>query len=146
MPAEYITKDSKAGLRACLREEFTDVWCLDLRGGPSSRDDPLRDMMVLISVRNPRKAGHSVHYARISRRYSGRDKLDQIKKAGVDRGHRRLEGGARRPAAPLGAPAGRVMPNAVGGAPPYILHENRTGLSPRRADGWGASPGGPAGI
>ena len=82
VPAEYITKDSKAGLRACLREEFTDVWCLDLRGGPSSRDDPLRDMMVLISVRNPRKAGHSVHYARISRRYSGRDKLDQIKKAG----------------------------------------------------------------
>lgn len=81
VPAEYITKDSKAGLRACLREEFTDVWCLDLRGG-ASRDDPLRDAMVVISVRNPRKAGHSVHYARISRRYSGRDKLDHIKKAG----------------------------------------------------------------
>ena len=81
VPAEYITKDSKAGLRACLREEFTDVWCFDLRGG-ASRDDPVRDVMVIIMVRNPRTAGHSVHYARISRRYSGRDKLDHIRKAG----------------------------------------------------------------
>lgn len=81
VPAEYITKDSKAGLRACLREEFTDVWCLDLRG-KASRDDPLRDAMVIIMVRNPRKAGHTVRYARISRRYGGRDKLDHIRKAG----------------------------------------------------------------
>ena len=84
VPAEYVVKDSKAGLRACLREEFTDVWCYDLRGGGASSagDDATRDAVVVIMVRNPKKAGHSVHYARVGRRYGGRDKLDHIKKMG----------------------------------------------------------------
>ncbi|MCE2508775.1 MAG: hypothetical protein J4G04_05700 [Nitrosopumilaceae archaeon] len=83
VPAEYIVKDSKAGLRACLREEFTDVWCYDLRGGGASAGDgAAREIVVVIMVRNPKKAGHSVHYARVSRRYGGRDKLDHIKKTG----------------------------------------------------------------
>lgn len=84
VPAEYIIKDSKAGLRACLREEFTDVWCYDLRGsgGKSAGDDATRDVVVAIMVRNPKKTGHSVHYARVGKRYSGRDKLDHIEKAG----------------------------------------------------------------
>ena len=82
VPAEYIVKDSKAGLRACLREEFTDVWCYDLRGrgGASAGDDGTQDIVVAIMVRNPKKAGHFVHYARVGRRYGGRDKLDHIKK------------------------------------------------------------------
>ncbi len=84
VPAEYMVKDSKAGLRACLREEFTDVWCYDLRGGGASSagDDATRDAVVVIMVRNPKKAGHLVHYARVGRRYGGRDKLDHIKKIG----------------------------------------------------------------
>ena len=84
VPAEYIIKDSKAGLRASLREEFTDVWCYDLRGGggKSAVDDATRNIIVAIMVRNPKKTTHSVHYAKISKRYSGRDKLDHIKKAG----------------------------------------------------------------
>ena len=84
VPAEYIIKDSKAGLRVCLREEFTDVWCYDLRGsdGKSAGDDATRDVVVAIMVRNPKKTGHSVHYARVSRRYGGRNKLDHIEKLG----------------------------------------------------------------
>lgn len=84
VPAEYIIKDSKAGLRACLREEFTDVWCYDLRGsgGKSAGDDATPDAVVAIMVRNPKKTGHSVHYARVNRRYSGRNKLDHMEKLG----------------------------------------------------------------
>ena len=83
VPAEYIVKDSKAGLRACLRDEFTDVWCYDLRGSgvESAKDDAMRDIAVVIMIRNSKKVGHSVHYARVSRRHGGRDKLDHIKKA-----------------------------------------------------------------
>ena len=84
VPAEYIIKDSKAGLRACLREEFTDVWCYDLRGGDgkSAVDDATRNIILAVMVRNPKKTDRSVHYAKIGKRYSGRDKLDHIKKAG----------------------------------------------------------------
>ena len=48
----------------------------------SAGDDATRDIMVAVMVRNPKKAGHFVHYARVGKRYGGRDKLDHIKKIG----------------------------------------------------------------
>ena len=81
---DLVLKAAGERLRACLREEFTDVWCYDLRGrgGSSDEDDATRDIVVAVMVRNPKKAGHTVHYTRVGRRYGGRDKLDHIRKAG----------------------------------------------------------------
>ena len=31
-PSSWINGISEAGVRACLQEEFTDIWCFDLRG------------------------------------------------------------------------------------------------------------------
>ena len=31
-PSSWISGNSEAGIRTCLQEEFTDIWCFDLRG------------------------------------------------------------------------------------------------------------------
>ena len=45
MPSAWITGNVEAGIRACLYEEFTDVYCLDPTGSeryPGSRTQYLR--------------------------------------------------------------------------------------------------------
>ena len=82
VPAMYMVKDAKAGIRASMLEEFTDVWCLDIcqRGVFANKDDRIRDVAIVIMVRNPKKTTHTVHYASMGKRYKGKDKMDQLKK------------------------------------------------------------------
>lgn len=81
VPAMYITKDAKAGMRASMLVEFTDMWCLDIcqRGEFASKDDQLQDVVIVIMVRNPRKSTHTVRYAGIGKRYVGKDKRNLLR-------------------------------------------------------------------
>lgn len=81
VPAMYMVKDSKAGIRASMLEEFTDVWCLDIcqRGTFANKDNRVRDIAIVMMVRNPKKTTHTVHYASMGKRYVGKDKMVQLK-------------------------------------------------------------------
>ena len=77
-PSSYITGNAEAGIRATLREEFTDIWCLDLRGQKdvsqdgrnifeykgSSEGGTTQGVAVTILIKNPNKSGHRVHYTK----------------------------------------------------------------------------------
>ena len=93
-PSSYITGNAEAGIRAALREEFTDIWCLDLRGQKnvsqdgrnifeykgSSEGGTTQGVAVTILIKNPNKFGHRVHYTKLDvSNYSGEQKRNHIK-------------------------------------------------------------------
>ena len=75
-PSSYVTKDTMAGVRACLVEEFTDIWCFDLGGdvkGVNWREAGPKPfgsgstvgVAITILVKNPQKTKCKVRYKRI---------------------------------------------------------------------------------
>ena len=80
-PASFVESTSGAGVRACLAEEFTDIYCFDLRGnanlsgekgkksgeGIFGKDGPKEPIMITILVKNPMKKSQkcNIHYKEI---------------------------------------------------------------------------------
>ena len=90
--ASFIRSDTAAGIRACLKEEFTDVWCFDLRGNQRTQGETSRreggkvfgsgsraPVAITILVRNPAKSGCTIHYRDIGDFYSRERKIAMIK-------------------------------------------------------------------
>ena len=94
MPSAWITGNAEAGIRACLYEEFTDVYCFDLLGqkgisghgrnvfeyrGTSEGGTTVATSIVIL-VKNPAKEKHEIHYASLSKNeYEGEQKRGKVK-------------------------------------------------------------------
>ncbi len=94
MPSAWLTGNAEAGIRACLEEEFTDVWCFDLLGkkgmqkhgrnifeySGTSSGGTTEGVCVLILVKNPSKQKHHIHHAALSENeYTGEHKRNKVK-------------------------------------------------------------------
>lgn len=94
-PSAYITGISEAGIRACLKDEFTDVYCFDLlsQKGASGHGRSVFEYIgdaeggttvgvaITILVKNPNKQSHNIHYYKLPEtEYSGEQKRQYIKK------------------------------------------------------------------
>ena len=92
-PSSYIRDLSTVGVRACLNEEFTDIWCFDLRGhqqgtkGDESRREggklfgskSREGTVITILVKNPNKTEHTINYFDIGDYLKTSEKLQIIK-------------------------------------------------------------------
>ena len=91
----FLRSESAAGVRACMHEEFTDVWCLDLRGNARTQGEPRKreggnafgsgsraPVVITILVRNPDKKEHEIHYRDIGDYLSREQKLKTVGDAG----------------------------------------------------------------
>ena len=91
----FLRSDAAAGVRAYMHEEFTDVWCLDLRGNQRTQGETSRreggkifgsgsraPVAITILVRNPDKKKHEIHYSDIGDYLSREQKLKTIGNAG----------------------------------------------------------------
>ena len=93
----WIASNVDSGVRACLAEEFTSVWVLDLRGNARTSGQRWRaegdkvfgqgsraPVAVTILVRNPAAAreGCRIRYRDIGDYLKRREKLDILRKAG----------------------------------------------------------------
>lgn len=91
--ASFIRSDAAAGIRACLKEEFTDVWIFDLRGNQRTQGEVSKKeggkifgsgsrapVAITILVKNPKKKEHSIHYYDIGDYHSREKKLGFIRK------------------------------------------------------------------
>ena len=92
----FLRSVAAAGVRACMHEEFTDVWCLDLRGNQRTQGETSRreggkifgsgsraPVAITILVRNPDKKEHKIHYLDIGDYLSREQKLKKIGQAGL---------------------------------------------------------------
>lgn len=92
--AGFIRSEAAAGLRACLHEEFTDVWCFDLRGNQRTQGETSKreggkifgsgsraPVAITILVRNPDKKEHHIHYKDIGDYHTTEQKLNIISDA-----------------------------------------------------------------
>ena len=90
----FINSDVGSGIRASLQEEFTDVWCFDLRGNQRTQGAVSRKeggkifgsgsrapVAITILVKNPKKKTHTIHYKDIGDYLSREDKLKIIRDA-----------------------------------------------------------------
>ena len=86
-----------AGIRACLVDEFTDIWCFDLlgeKGVPghgrnifeykgTNVGGTTRGVAITILVKKPDKQGGTVQYAKLREvDYSGENKRTRVKELG----------------------------------------------------------------
>ena len=92
----FLRSESGAGVRAYMHEEFTDVWCLDLRGNQRTQGETSRreggkifgsgsrsPVAITILVRNPDKKEHEIHYKDIGDYLSREQKLKIVGDAGL---------------------------------------------------------------
>ena len=99
--ASFIRSEAAAGVRACLQEEFTDVWVFDLRGDGRRTGDGRNifeyrgqgsggtrtPVAIIILVKNSKKQKHVIRYSTLQDRYySGQDKRDRVKHLSSIRG------------------------------------------------------------
>ncbi len=90
--ASFIKTEVAAGIRASLREDFTDVWCFDLRGNALTKGDIRKregggifdsgsraPTTITILVKNPKKEGCTIHYKDIGDYLTREEKLKIIK-------------------------------------------------------------------
>ena len=90
--ASFIYSDTFAGLRACLADEFTDVWCFNLRGNQRTQGEISKKeggkifdsgsrapIAILILVKNPNKKTCVIHYKDVGDYLSRNKKLEIIK-------------------------------------------------------------------
>ena len=90
----FIRNDTMSGLRACLADEFTDVWVFDLLGRKGmeghgrnifeypgvSTGGTTTPIAIIILVKNPNKKKHTIHYSALTKAdYSGPDKRAKVK-------------------------------------------------------------------
>ena len=91
----FIRTEAMSGMRACLSEEFTDVWCFDLRGDQRTKGETSRKeggkifgsgsrtpITITILVKNPEKKKHSIHYKDIGDYLTREEKLGILENAG----------------------------------------------------------------
>ena len=91
----FLRSDAAAGVRAYMHEEFTDVWCFDLRGNQRTQGETSRreggkifgsgsraPVAITILVRNPDKKEHEIHYKDIGDYLSREQKLKTVGDAG----------------------------------------------------------------
>ena len=89
--AGFIRSDSGSGVRAALHEEFTDIYCFDLRGNQRTQGEISKKeggkifgsgsrapVAITILVKNPNKKQHTIHYKDIGDYLSREDKLKTI--------------------------------------------------------------------
>ena len=94
MPSAWLRGNAEAGIRACLEEEFTDVWCFDLRGNANLQGEAWRKegekifgggsreaVVVAILVKNPKKRTHKIHYHDIGDYLTREQKLEIVRKS-----------------------------------------------------------------
>ena len=92
IPSAWIHRQVKAGVRARIHKEFTDVYCFDLRGNARMRGEQRRleggnvfgegsgeATTIVILVKNPDKTGCTIHYHDIGDKLDGEKKLDRVK-------------------------------------------------------------------
>ena len=93
--AGFLRSTAAAGVRGYMHEEFTDVWCLDLRGNARTKGEDRKKeagnifgsgsrapVVITILVRNPDKKEHEIHYMNIGDYLSREQKLKTIGDAG----------------------------------------------------------------
>ena len=93
--AGFLRSDAASGVRAYMHEEFTDVWCFDLRGNQRTQGETSRreggkifgsgsraPVTITILVRNPDKKKHEIHYRDIGDYLSREQKLKTVGDAG----------------------------------------------------------------
>ncbi len=101
--ASFVQSDAGVGVRACLQQEFTDVWVFDLLGKKGvaghgrnvfeypgiSTGGTTTQIAIVFLVKNPNKKKHRIHYSALTKLdYSGPDKRLKIKKLGSIKGIR----------------------------------------------------------
>ena len=93
--ASFVRSEAAAGVRACLQEEFTDVWVFDLRGNARTQGEERKKeagtvfgggsrapVAITILVKNPKKTGPAtIRYHDIGDYHDRESKLDIIKTA-----------------------------------------------------------------
>ena len=92
--AGFLRSDTGAGIRACLAEEFSDIWCLDLRGNQRTQGEISQreggkifgagsraPVAITILVKNPKKKGCTIHYKDIGDYLSREEKLAILRNA-----------------------------------------------------------------
>lgn len=90
--ASFLRTESTAGVRACLEEEFTDVWCFDLRGNQRTQGETSKreggkifgsgsraPVAITILVKNPKKKKCTIHYKDIGDYLDREQKLETVK-------------------------------------------------------------------
>ena len=73
--ASFLRSDAGSGIRACLAEEFNDIWCFDLRGNQRTQGETSRreggkifgsgsraPVAITILIKNQTKKGCTIHY------------------------------------------------------------------------------------
>jgi len=92
----FIDSNAMDGLRKCLTDEFTSVYCFNLRGNARTSGEQRRmekgnvfgegtrtPVSITLLIKNPEKAGqHKLFYHDIGDYLSREEKLDKIKKLG----------------------------------------------------------------
>lgn len=89
--ASFIKSQTASGIRACLEEEFNEIWCFDLRGNQRTQGETSRKeggkifgsgsrtpVSIIILVKNPNKKTHIIHYKDIGDYLSRERKLEII--------------------------------------------------------------------
>ena len=88
-PSSWISGNTGAGIRACFKEEFTDIWCFDLGGnviGADWREEGAKvfgsgstvGIVITILVKNTQKTKTTIHYKKIKLIEKTEDKHKEI--------------------------------------------------------------------
>ena len=93
--AGFLRSDSGAGVRACLANEFNEIWCFDLRGHALTKGEQRKReggnvfgigskaaVVINIFVKNPKKTNCVIHYNNIGDYLKRIEKLKIISDAG----------------------------------------------------------------
>ena len=97
--AGFLRSDTAAGFRACLYEEFAEVWCFDLRGNARTKGEKRKKeagnvfgsgsrapITITVLIKDPRRKKHTIHYKDIGDYLNREEKLARIKDAKSIRG------------------------------------------------------------
>lgn len=89
--ASFIRSDVTAGLRACLEEEFDEIWCFDLRGNARTQGEIRQKeggnvfglgsrtpVAILILIKHPTEKKCIIHYKDIGDYLTREEKLEKI--------------------------------------------------------------------
>ena len=92
--AGFLRSKPGAGVRACLAEEFSDIWCFDLRGNATMQGEERKKegggifgagsrapVAITILVKNPKKKRCTIRYKDIGDYLSREEKLAILKNA-----------------------------------------------------------------
>ena len=97
--ASFLRSDTAAGVRACLAEEFNEIWCFDLRGNQRTQGEISRreggkifgsgsraPVAITILARTPKKKSCIIHYKDIGDYLTQEQKLKIVNESKSVRG------------------------------------------------------------